>query len=62
MAWYVVSTKAPGLKFRIVKLDKNSMQATLKGDTGVEFDKTLTQDVLDKFGYRIERIKDAVAA
>jgi hypothetical protein len=61
MAWYVVSTKAPGLKFRIVKLDKNSMQATLKGDTGVEFDKTLTQDVLDKFGYRIERIKEAAA-
>lgn len=61
MAWYVESTKAPGLRFRIVKLDKNSMQATLKGDTGVEFEKTLTQDVLDKFGYRITRIKEEAA-
>jgi hypothetical protein len=62
MAWYVVSTKSPGLKFRIVKLDKATMQATLQGDTGVQFDKALTQDVLDKFGYRIENIKEAVPA
>jgi hypothetical protein len=62
MAWYVESTKAPGLRFRIVKLDKTSMHATLKGDTGVEFEKTLTQDVLDKFGYKVIQIKDAVAA
>lgn len=62
MAWYVVSTKAPGLKFRIVKLNKATMHATLRGETGVDFDKTITPDVLEKFGYRIENLPDAVPA
>jgi len=62
MAWYVVSTKAPGLKFKIVKLDKTTMRATLEGATGVPFEKDISQDMLDKFGYKIEKVEDQAAA
>lgn len=57
MAWFLISTKAPGLKFEIVKLDKQTMRATLKGATGVEFEKDITQDVLDKLGYTIQKVE-----
>lgn len=53
--WYLVSTKAPDLKFKIVQLDRDTMRATLQGDTGVPFDRVISQDVLEKYGYKIER-------
>lgn len=52
--WYLVSTKMPNLKFKIVTLDKSTMRATLQGDTGVPFERDISQETLDKFGYRIE--------
>ncbi len=57
--WFLESTKAPGLRFEIVKLDKSTMRATLKGDTGVPFDRDLGGDTLAKYGYKIVKIDDA---
>ena len=51
--WFLESTKSPGLRFQIVKLDKESMRATLQGDTGVPFEHSIAQDVLEKYGYKI---------
>lgn len=58
MAWYVVSTKAKGLRFKIVKLDRTTMRATLKGATGAEFERDLTQETLDKLGYTIVKVDE----
>lgn len=60
---YLVSTKAKGLKFEVVKLDRESMKATLKGETGVAFDMQISQDVLEKYGYTVEivEVEDAEA-
>lgn len=52
--FFLVSTKAKGLRFEIVKLDKENMKATLRGDTGVDFETSIKQDVLDNLGYAIE--------
>jgi hypothetical protein len=54
--WFLESTKAKGLRFRILKLDRDTMTAQLLGDTGVPFEKVLTQDVLDKYGYTIAKV------
>lgn len=54
---YLVSTKAKGLKFEVLKLDRESMKATLKGDTGVPFDMQISQDVLDKYGYTVQVVE-----
>lgn len=51
--WYLESLKAPGLRFKIVKLDKATMRATLQGDTGVPFEQNIGQENLDKYGYKI---------
>ena len=51
--WFLESTKAPGLRFKIVKLDKASMRATLLGDTGVPFEREISQATLDKYGYKL---------
>lgn len=59
MAWFLVSTKAPGLKFRIVKLDKTTMRAVLRGATGSEFERDISQETLDKLGYKVAQIEEA---
>lgn len=51
--WYLESTKAPGLRFKIVKLDRATMRATLQGDTGVPFERDISADILEKYGYKI---------
>lgn len=51
--WYLESTKAEGLRFKILTLEKSTMHAQLLGETGVPFERVITQDVLDKYGYRI---------
>jgi hypothetical protein len=38
------------------------MQAQLQGDTGVPFDRVITQDVLDKYGYQIVKVDETAAA
>lgn len=50
---FLVSTKAKGLRFEILKVNKdlNPPMATLQGDTGVPFEIALTQETLDKYGY-----------
>lgn len=55
--WFLESTKAPGLRFEIVKLDKATMRATLKGDTGVAFDHDISAGVLAKYGYKIVKVE-----
>ena len=54
--WFLESTKAKGLRFRILKLDRDTMTAQLLGDTGVPFEKVITPDVLDKYGYTITKV------
>lgn len=51
--WFLESTKAPGLRFKIVKLDRATMKATLQGDTGVPFERDISPASLEKFGYTI---------
>ena len=57
-SWYLESVKAPGLRFKIVKLDKATMRATLQGDTGVPFERSITEEELAKYGYKIVQRKD----
>lgn len=59
---YLESTKAVGLRFRILKLNKETMQATLLGDTGTPFDRVLTDDVMKKYGYRVAVVVEDEAA
>jgi hypothetical protein len=49
--WYVQSTQAAGLRFRIVKLERESFRAQLVGDTGAAFERIISPDSLDKYGY-----------
>jgi hypothetical protein len=58
MAWYLNSTKAPGLRFKIVKLDKATMKATLLGDTGVPFERNIGPETLAKYGYEIVKVDE----
>lgn len=51
--WFLESTKAKGLRFKIVKLDRFTMKATLQGDTGVPFERDISNETLEKFGYKI---------
>jgi hypothetical protein len=60
-AWYLESTKAAGLRFRILKLDKTTMHAQLLGETGVPFERVISQDVLDKYGFRIMKASEPAA-
>ena len=61
-SWYLESTKAPGLRFKIVKLDKATMRATLQGDTGVPFERSIAEDELAKYGYQIVKREDEGAS
>lgn len=56
--WFLENVKTPGLRFRIVKLDKVNMRAVLQGDTGVPFERDISQPTLDKFGYKIVKVED----
>lgn len=53
--FFLVSTKAPGLEFKILNLDKEKMRARLQGDTGVPFERSISQSDLDTYGYKIEK-------
>ena len=59
--WYLESTKAKGLRFKILKLDKTTMRATLQGDTGVPFERDISGDTLTKYGYTIVRVEENAA-
>lgn len=52
---FLVSTKHPGLEFEILSVDKESKQAELIGATGVVFTKFLTAEVMEKYGYKLEK-------
>lgn len=58
MAWYLISTKAKGLRFKILQLDKGTMKATLQGDTGIPFDRDISQATLEKYGYRVAKVEE----
>ena len=52
--FFLVSTKAKGLEFEIIKLDRDAMRATLQGETGVPFETSIQQAELDKYGYTVD--------
>lgn len=62
MPFYLESTKAKGLRFRILKLDKTTMHAQLMGETGVPFERVITQDVLEKYGFKVVKGEAAECA
>lgn len=51
--FFLESTKSPGLMFEIVKLDRSTMRAQLLGGTGVTFERCITKESLDRFGYKV---------
>ncbi|WP_396328533.1 hypothetical protein [Burkholderia anthina] len=59
--WYLESTKAVGLRFKILKLDKQTMRAELLGDTGVPFERVINEDVLQKYGYKVVKVDEPEA-
>jgi hypothetical protein len=60
MAWYLESTRAPGLRFKIVKLDKASMTATLQGvGSTTTFTRSISEADLQKYGYKVVNVPDA---
>ena len=65
---FLVSTKKPGLEFRVLKIDAipgdttNSVRATLLGAHGVQFERVLNDDILTKYGYAIQVRDDAASA
>jgi hypothetical protein len=61
---YLESTIAPGLRFRVLKLNKETKQATLLGDTGVPFDRILSDELMQKYGYKavVEVVEDEACA
>ena len=60
--YWLVSTKAKGLKFRIVDLNRETQKATLLGDTGVPFEHSITEDTLKNLGYEIKVVEASDAA
>lgn len=60
--FFLASTKAKGLRFEVMKLDKANMRATLQGDTGVPFETSIDEKTLTELGYRVEVVDDAAAA
>lgn len=56
--WYLESTKAPGLRFKVLKLDRQTMIATLVGATEVPFDRNIGQETLDKYGYKVVKVEE----
>lgn len=61
MAWYLESTMAKGLRFKILKLDKTTMRAELQGGTGVPFERDISAETLKKYGYQIVKVEEAEA-
>ena len=61
---YLVSTKKPGLKFKVIGRrienadDPKNMKAyfMLEGSHGVTFERLITEAILEKYGYVVETI------
>lgn len=53
--FWIVSTKAKGLKFKVVDFDTNTKKATLLGDTGVPFQHAVDDDTMARLGYVFEQ-------
>ena len=53
---YLVSTKKPGLEFEIIdrKVEGETVTLTLIGAHGVAFDRIISQEILDKYGYSVD--------
>lgn len=63
----LVSTKKPGLEFKVLKtekIDDANVRATLVGSHGVAFDKVINNDILQQAGYvvQVREIDDANGA
>lgn len=58
--FWLVSSKVKGLKFRVLKLDKENMKATLEGDTGVPFETSIAPEALEKLGYTVAITQEEV--
>lgn len=62
MAFFIESTRKPGLRYKVVKLDKSTMRATLLGELEVPFERVLDAVSLEKYGYKIVKVPDAPVA
>lgn len=53
---FLVSTKKPGLEFEIIgkKIEGTEVTFTLLGAHGVPFDRVISQEIMDKYGYTAE--------
>lgn len=59
---YLVSTKTPGLKFKILGRrvenpddpEKTKLYLTLEGAHGVTFERLISDAILEKYGYAVE--------
>jgi hypothetical protein len=59
---YLVSTKKPGLEFKVVKRrieneddpENLKMYLTLEGSHGIQFERLITDAILEKYGYIVE--------
>lgn len=55
---YLVSTKKPGLEFRVEKATKLEGDAGLRVDLvgahGIRFERVINDDILMKYGYAVE--------
>jgi hypothetical protein len=53
---YLVSTKKPGLEFEIIgkRVEDEVVTFTLMGANKVPFDRIISQDILDKYGYVVD--------
>jgi hypothetical protein len=62
MAFFLESTRKPGLRYRVAKLDKATMRATLVGELNVPFERVLDAASLEKYGYKIVKVPDEAVA
>ena len=61
---YLTSTKKPGLKFKIIgKREEpgpdgtSKLYFTLEGAHGIVFERLISQEILDKYGYAVEVVE-----
>lgn len=58
MCFYLESTTAPGLRFKVLHMDPQTSRAKLLGDTGVPFEREISQATLDKYGYKVVQLDE----
>lgn len=52
--FWLVNTTLSGLRYRVLDRNKDTMRATIVGDTGVPFEVSVKPDDLEKLAYTVE--------